>query len=174
MLAAILQEIGEPKTWLESRVYLLLQHLRIEEPEQIDLHRLCSTYGIEIWELDGRSRAHAHPTIADRYVIAVDERLDHTHKRVKIAHELGHLLLHVGVQPHSHAWMIDWQESQANHFAEHLLLPLFMIPPLLAECNRYQAPAYLAERFQVPLSLARCRFDRVLSRLHAKGLPIFW
>ena len=173
MLAAILQEICEPKTWLESRVYQLLHHLGMEAPEQIDLLRLCATYGIEIQEIGGRSRAHAHPTIADRYVIAVDERLDPAQKRVKTAHELGHLLLHVGIQPYSSEWMINFQESQANHFAEHLLLPIFMVSPLLVDCDRYNAPAYLAQRFQVPLSFARKRFDRVLARLHEKGFPVF-
>ncbi|KQL44737.1 peptidase [Brevibacillus choshinensis] len=173
MLAAVLQEICEPKTWLESRVYLLLHHFGMEQPEQIDLHRLCTAYDIDILEISGRSRAHAHPTVTNRYIIAVDERLESAEKRVKIAHELGHLLLHVGIQPHNCEWMIDWQESQANHFAEHLLLPLYMVSPLLADCNRYNAPAYLAQRFEVPLSLARSRFDRILARLHAKGFPVF-
>lgn len=174
MLAAILDEICEPKTWLESRVYLLLRHLGMEQPEQLDLHRICSTYGIEIQEIAGRSRAHAHPSIPGWYVIAVDSSLDPAEKRVKIAHELGHLLLHVGVQPQSTGWMIDWQESQANHFAEHLLLPYFMIGPLLTDCDRYRAPVYLAQRFQVPLPLARSRFERLLARLHAKGYPVYW
>ncbi|QRG68701.1 ImmA/IrrE family metallo-endopeptidase [Brevibacillus choshinensis] len=173
MLSAILQEIAEPKTWLESRVYQLLRHLGMNQPEQIDLHRLCTQFDIDILEIAGRSRTHAHPKAPERYIIAVDERLEPVERRVKIAHELGHLLLHVGIQPHSNEWMIDWQESQANHFAEHLLLPLFMVSPLLAECDRYHAPAYLAQRFQVPLSLARIRFDRILARLHAKGFPVY-
>lgn len=173
MLAAILQGIGEPQTWLESRVYQLLHHLGMNQPEKIDLHRLCTAFDIDILEIAGRSRAHAHPSTPNRYIIAVDERLEPEEKRVKIAHELGHLLLHVGIQPHSSEWMIDWQESQANHFAGHLLLPLFMVGPLLADCNRYNAPAYLAQRFQVPLSLARNRFDRILARLQAKGYPIY-
>ena len=174
MLGPILQEVCEPQTWLESRVYMLLRHLGMEQPEQINLHLLCETYGIEIQEISGRSRAHPHPFLHNRYVIAVDDRLDPAVQRVKIAHELGHLLLHEGVQPQSNAWMIDWQESQANHFAEHLLLPFFMMSPLLADCSRFDAPALLAQRFQVPLALSRRRFDRVLARLHAKGIPVFW
>jgi len=173
MLAAILQEICEPKTWLESRVYLLLRHHGMEQPEQIDLQRLCATYDIEIRQIAGRSRAHAHPFEPGRYVIAVDSRLDPAQQRVKTAHELGHLLLHIGVQPHDSEWMIDWQEAQANHFTEHLLLPLFMVGPLLADCTRYEAPAYLAQRFRVPLRLARSRFERVLARLHARGYPVW-
>ncbi|MGG1662335.1 ImmA/IrrE family metallo-endopeptidase [Brevibacillus sp. NRS-1366] len=174
MLGPILQEVCEPQTWLESRVYMLLRHLGMEQPEQINLHLLCETYGIEVQEIRGRSRAHAHPFLKNRYVIAIDNRLDPAAKRVKIAHELGHLLLHEGVQPQSTEWMIDWQESQANHFAEHLLLPFFMMRPLLADCSRFDAPALLARRFRVPLSLAQRRFDRVLARLHAKGIPLFW
>ncbi len=173
MLYSLLQEICEPQTWLESRVYLLLQHHGIDQPEQIDLHLLCETYGIEIHRICGRSRAHAHPFSPGRYIIAVDERLDLATQRVKIAHELGHLLLHEGIQPQSSEWMIDWQESQANHFAEHLLLPIYMMSPLLADCSRYNAPAMLAQRFQVPMPLARARFERILSRMYAKGFPVY-
>lgn len=170
---SLLQEIGKPQTWLESRVYLLLRHHGIELPEQINLTQLCETYGIEIQFIHGRSRAHAHPTQPNRYIIAVDERLDTATQRVKIAHELGHLLLHEGVQPQCSEWMIDWQESQANHFAEHLLMPYYMMGSVLADCSRYQAPALLAARFQVPLALARTRFERILSRLYAKGFPVY-
>lgn len=174
MLSSILQEVCAPQTWLEERVYVLLQHFAMKRPEQIDLHLLCSAFSIEVQSIIGRSRTHAHPTLANRYVIAVDERLEPAHQRVKIAHELGHLLLHEGVQPRNSEWMIEWQETQANHFAEHLLLPLFMAGPLLAECSRTVAPALLAQRFQVPIWLAQKRFDRVLARLYSKGYPILW
>lgn len=174
MLSHVMQEMGKPQTWLEDRVYLLLHHLGMDQPELIDVHQLCAAYDIEIQEIRGRSRAHAHPLLPHHYVIAVDEQLDPPGKRVKIAHELGHLLLHEGVQPKNSTLMINWQETQANHFAEHLLLPYFMVAPLLVECSRYEAPAYLAQRFRVPLFLARSRFDRFLARLHAKGLPVFW
>lgn len=174
MNVRFLQEICRPQTWLEDRVYLLLRHHGMECPDQIDLHALCATYGIEVRKIRGRSRAHAHPSQPNRFVIAVDERLDPASRRVKIAHELGHLLLHEGVQPTSSEWMIDWQESQANHFAEHLLLPFFMVAPLVIDCSRYDAPALLAHRFVVPMALARSRYDRFLARMHAKGFPVFW
>ncbi len=169
-----LTDLFQPQTWLEARVYLLLQHHGMYQPEQIDLDGLCAAYGIELHNVKGRSRAHPHPTKANRYVIAVDERLDPVFRRVKIAHELGHLLLHQGIQPQSSDLMIEWQEAQANHFAEHLLMPFYMFAPLLEGCTRFDAPAVLSRRFQVPLPLAQKRFDRLLGRLHAKGYPVSW
>jgi Zn-dependent peptidase ImmA (M78 family) len=151
----------------------LLNYHSIHTPEQIDLHQLCATYQIEIQTLCGRSRTHAHPIHSNRYLIVVDERLDEAEQRVKIAHEWGHLLLHEGIQPQNTEWMIEWQEAQANHFAEHLLLPFFMVGPLLIDIPRYDAPKFLAHRFCVPLSLAKRRYERFLARLHDKGYPVF-
>ncbi|USG64653.1 ImmA/IrrE family metallo-endopeptidase [Brevibacillus ruminantium] len=164
----------QPQTWLESRVYQLLELHDIRQPEDIQLTELCLAYGIELWDIDGRSRAHPHPFLPDRFVIAVDQRLSVPERREKIAHELGHLLLHEGIQPWSGETMIGMQEAQANHFAEHLLLPYPMFVPLLDHCTRYEAPSLLASAFRVPLSLAQKRFDRLLGRMYAKGHPVIW
>jgi predicted transcriptional regulator len=171
---SLVSDICQPQTWLESRVYLLLRHHGIQRPEQIRLTDLCASYGIELRSIRGRSRAHRHPAEAGRFVIAVDERLDEPARRVKIAHELGHLLLHEGVQPLGSDLMIDWQEAQANHFAEHLLMPYYMFTALIGHCTRFEAPFYLARTFRVPLDFAHKRFDRFLNRLYAKGYPVAW
>ncbi|WP_243014608.1 ImmA/IrrE family metallo-endopeptidase [Brevibacillus borstelensis] len=171
---SLVSDVFEPQTWLESRVYDLLELHDIKQPEEIHLTELCAAYGIELWNITGRSRAHPHPYLPNRYVIAVDERLPLPSRREKIAHELGHLLLHEGIQPIGSTSMIHWQEAQANHFAEHLLMPFPMFVPLLENCNRYKAPFLLARIFRVPLALAQKRFDRLLGRLYAKGHPINW
>ncbi|CAM3572076.1 ImmA/IrrE family metallo-endopeptidase [Brevibacillus invocatus] len=172
-IESILKKISEPQTWLEDRVYLLLQHHGIRTPEQIDLHQLCSTYRIEIQMINGRSRTHAHPIYPNRSIIAIDERLEAAEQRVKIAHEWGHLLLHEGIQPQNTEWMIEWQEAQANHFAEHVLMPFYMVGPLLIGVPRYDAHHYLAQLFHVPLPLAKQRYDRFLARMHDKGFPVY-
>ncbi|MFY0543645.1 ImmA/IrrE family metallo-endopeptidase [Brevibacillus sp. H7] len=159
----------KPHTWLESRVYMLLRYHGMELPEQIDLKKLCSCYRIELQTICGRSRTHTHPMKENHYVIAVDQSLDPLSMRVKIAHEFGHLVLHEGVQPKSSDLMIDWQEAQANHFAEHLLMPFFMFAPLISKLTLYNAPQYLSSVFLVPEALAKKRFDRFLNRLYLSG-----
>jgi Zn-dependent peptidase ImmA (M78 family) len=165
----MLDEVCKAHTWLESRVYLLLRYHGMERPEQINLERLCSTYRIDLHAILGRSRTHAHPTQENRYVIAVDARLDPFARREKIAHELGHLLLHEGVQPANGDLMIDWQEAQANHFAEHLLLPFYMFAPLVERLTYSNAPALLSAVFRVPEPLAKKRFERFRSRMYTAG-----
>jgi hypothetical protein len=103
----IQQEVCIPQTWLEERVYVLLQYFDMKRPEQIDLQLLCSAFSIEVQSIIGRSRTHALPSLANRYVIAVDERLELAHQRVKIAHELGHLLLHEAESSHMNEWGSD-------------------------------------------------------------------
>ncbi len=159
----------KPHTWLESRVYLLLRYHGFERPEHIDLERLCSCYRIELETIRGRSRTHGHPSKENHFVIAIDESLDPLSRRVTIAHEFGHLVLHEGVQPSSNDLMIDWQESQANHFVEHLLMPFYMFPPLADRLTYFNAPALLSTVFQVPERLAKQRFDRFLNRLYTTG-----
>lgn len=171
---SLIAEVFEPQTWLEERVYELLELHGIRQPREIRVSELCSAYGIELWDIAGRSRAHPHPYLSGRFVIAVDHSLPLPQRREKIAHELGHLLLHEGMQPWGKDVMIDWQEAQANHFAEHLLMPYPMFAPLLENCSRYEAPSRLAAIFRVPLSLAQKRFDRLLSRMYAKGHPLIW
>ncbi|ELK39078.1 ImmA/IrrE family metallo-endopeptidase [Brevibacillus agri] len=165
----MVKEIYKPQTLLESRVYKLLRYHGINNPEEIDLEQLCATYRIEIIDINGRSCTHPHPRKFGWYVIAVDQSLEPIERRLKIAHEFGHLLLHEGVQPDSNELMIDWQESQANSFAEHLLMPYYMFDRFAYKVSLFDAPKYIAQLFQVPEQLAKRRFDRFISRMYVRG-----
>ncbi|NGQ95056.1 ImmA/IrrE family metallo-endopeptidase [Brevibacillus sp. SYP-B805] len=165
----MVEDLYKPQTWLESQVYMLLKHHGIQNPEEIDLETLCATYRIEIWTINGRSRTHPHPSRPGWHVIAVDESLDPITRRLKIAHEFGHLVLHVGVQPDHHSLLIDWQEAQANHFVEHLLMPFYMFDRFAYKVTLYDAPKYIAQLFRVPERMAKQRFDRFLSRMYVRG-----
>ena len=166
----MLSSLFLPQTRLEAQVYSLLRHHGIQEPEQIDLSSLCECYRVEIQEFDGRSFVTPHPTRSGWYLIGIDKTLDSSTKRMKIAHELGHLLLHVGIQPDCPELMIEWQESQANHFAEHLLMPFFMFEQIAFRVTLYDAPKVLSHKFQVPERAAKKRFDRFLGRMYSNGL----
>ncbi|WP_238933562.1 ImmA/IrrE family metallo-endopeptidase [Brevibacillus choshinensis] len=165
----MLKELWKPQTWLEEQVYMLLRYHGIENPEEIDLLNLCKSYRIEVQLIVGRSRTHTHPFKQGWYLICIDSSLDPVSRRLRIAHEFGHLVLHVGVQPNSCELMIEWQESQINHFVEHLLMPFYMFERLAYKVSFYEAPKYISQVFMVPENVAKKRFDRFVSRMYAKG-----
>jgi len=165
----MLKKLYTPQTWLEEMVYNLLRHHGYNEPEEIDLKEICQTFRVEIQYVEGRSRTFQHPTKKGWYVIQVDSRLLVNEQRAKIAHELGHLILHVGVQPQLPELMVGQQEYQTNHFAEHLLMPYFMFEKFAFKVSLYEAPKYIAQLFRVPEKLAKQRFDRFISRMYSRG-----
>lgn len=165
----MIKEIYKPLTRIESQVYTLLRYHDIQNPEDIRLKQLCASYRIEIWVVRGRSRTFPHPTKQNWYVIAIDQNLDEYSRRIKIAHEFGHLLLHEGIQPENNDLLIDWQEAQANHFVEHLLMPYFMFDRFAFQVTLYNAPKYISELFRVPERMAKQRFDRFIGRMYSQG-----
>lgn len=166
------QKCLNPVTWLEERVYMLLQYHGIEKPWQIDLADLCRGYHIEVVFEEGRSRTFPHPKKDGWHVIQVNNRMYEEYQRIKIAHELGHLFLHEGVQTESCHPLINLQEYQVGHFVEHLLMPFFMFEELDYRMSRYEAPLYLSKIFNVPLDFAKSRFERFLNRLYTQGMVI--
>jgi hypothetical protein len=165
----LLKELYRPQTWLEEMVYNLLQHHGIEQPDDIDLNVICNTFRVEVWYAETRSRTYPHPLKDGWHVILVDNRVSVAEQREKIAHELGHLILHVGVQPDLPELMIVSQEFQTNHFVEHLLVPFYMFDQLAYKVTLYDAPMYIARLFRVSEKLAKKRFDRFLSRMYVRG-----
>ncbi|GED71228.1 hypothetical protein BRE01_49300 [Brevibacillus reuszeri] len=166
----MLTALYQPQTRLEEQVYSLMQFHGIQKPDQIDLNSMCESYRVEIININGRSRIQPHPTRPGWYLMAIDKTLHPNVQRLKIAHEFGHLLLHVGIQPNCSDLMIEWQESQANHFAEHLLMPFYMFEGFAFQITLYEAPMYLSQLFRVPERTAKQRFDRFLSRMYNQGL----
>lgn len=163
------KELCTSQTWLEDMVYNLLRYHGYEQPEDINLLEICRTFNTEVWFIQGRSRSFPHPRRAGWFVIQIDSTLSEEEQREKIAHELGHLILHCGAQPGLPELMICMQESQTNHFAEHLLVPFYMFDRLFYQVNRYEAPKYIARLFCVTEKIARQRFDRFMSRAFQRG-----
>ncbi|MFP3663162.1 ImmA/IrrE family metallo-endopeptidase, partial [Burkholderia sp. SIMBA_043] len=87
-------------------------------------------------------------------VIRVDSRLPLEQQREKIAHELGHLILHVGIQPDLPELFVVSQEFQTNHFAEHLLVPYYMFDHLAYKASIFEAPKLISHLFKVSERLA--------------------
>ena len=84
-------------------------------------------------------------------------------RRFTIAHELGHLLLHtIGIQFRDHAFgpSSDWKENQANEFAASLLMPLWMLEPIVTGSRRTTKD--LAELFEVSVPAISVQLKKLL------------
>ncbi|WP_376699141.1 ImmA/IrrE family metallo-endopeptidase [Listeria fleischmannii] len=73
------------------------------------------------------------------------------------AHELGHVIKHCRNQHRLPAIFVDFQEKQANNFAEHFLVPTFILekmnfpPPVQSEQNIF----YMMKLFPVNRTVAK-------------------
>ncbi len=85
-------------------------------------------------------------------------------QRFSIAHEIGHLLLHpLGqlLRDESFAPTDKPQEIEANEFASHLLMPLWLLEPLI---NRTPRPSIetLGQMFEVSLPAMRWQLAKLI------------
>lgn len=150
-----------------ARAKALLESLRIQAPEELDLELVAAHLGAAVEKrrligCDGRLlRA------GDAALIVVDERAYQSAKwRFTIAHELGHLLLHEKLDAMRactdrdlHAYHGSGAEPEANDFAAEFLMPSV----LFAKRCDVKKPSMtvvraLAEEFATSLAATAIRF----------------
>lgn len=110
--------------WIKDTIHKLLEKHETNEPSE-----LCDQLGIRvIYEFLGEQEILGYSIKSVKAkIIVVDDQLDYYDRRVVLAHELGHALLH----PDLNSTVIDKNtfqsmnklEIQANTFAADLLLP---------------------------------------------------
>lgn len=84
-------------------------------------------------------------------------------QRFTIAHELGHLLLHaIGIQFRDHAFgpSRDAKETEANDFAAALLMPLWLLEPIVVGSKR--GTDQLAALFEVSVAAINVQLSKLL------------
>ena len=107
-----------------------------------------------------RSRG-GHSTSAPR--ILFDATHAAVRQRFTIAHELGHLLLHPPgkkFRDTSYADVTQPQEREANEFASHLLMPLWMLEPIVLSGTK--TTASLAHKFNVSVPAMQWQLSKLL------------
>jgi hypothetical protein len=121
----------------------LLQDFGIERPEEIDLHAIA-------WELGARIKyRELHSCEArivgqgGRAIITVDSKATPRRKRFSIAHELGHWHHHRGRclicrtdEIGNRRRSVTDPERVADDYASDLLLPRYLLEPMLKACPR--------------------------------------
>ena len=84
-------------------------------------------------------------------------------QRFTIAHELGHLLLHtIGIQFRDHTFgpSRDLKETEANDFAAALLMPLWLLEPIVVGSKR--GTEALADLFDVSVAALNVQLSKLL------------
>ena len=97
-------------------------------------------------------------------------------RRVEIAHEIGHALLHTGEQEGMEHIYRGKQEHDADTFSMEALMPEYLVRKSLQEApyGRGQAEQYIAELYGVPLPFAARRLDVLLRKtreIYAQSAP---
>lgn len=114
----------------------LLHDLGITEPGEIDVEVIACAVGVTVrYRRLGVGDARI-VGLGDRAIITVDDRASRVRQRFSVAHELGHwhhhrgrrLICHVAEQQDGAAGC----EREADGYAADLLMPRFMLEPLVA------------------------------------------
>ncbi len=114
----------KPSSSLESRICTLYERHGITRPCDISLRVFDHVMPVRVIYRPGS----AVSMINNGECLAfVDGRLPLPERRVVIAHEIGHLLLHAGIQTWLPCNARSKQEWQANRFAGYALAPSWMI-----------------------------------------------
>ena len=146
----------------------LLKALGVTEPKEIDLEAIAFSLRAQIQyrQLDGcdaRIVGYGNDSI-----ITINQANSERRQRFSIAHELGHWLLHRGLQlvcsvDETSFGEKPWSERQADRFAADLLLPLYIFEPLARSFGKLSlgVASELANQFQTSLTSTAIRLVEI-------------
>lgn len=134
---------------LEDVILNFYRKHQINTPDDIELDWMARE--ADIWVHYKSHPSTSYQLREGMWSIIVDNRLPEVQQRVELAHELGHVFLHVGHQIAMNADFRAIQEWQADRFAMYLLCPTTMIANcLVIGESRNQLIEQLAYTFDVP------------------------
>jgi len=144
----------------------ILQNLGIIEPEEIDLKAIAWTQGVRIKYRLLEKREAQILGINDAAIITVDSRSNPQRQRFSIAHELGHWNNDRGQNYfctsddiQSNFRNSKLAERMANRFAANLLLPDYLLMPIIKGISDFtwEAVRGVASRFRTSLTATAIR-----------------
>jgi len=129
------------KTLLEDAVEKLYKKLEITDPNH-PIDDVARKLNIELHYFE------KFP-FAMRGTITLDPRLPKKKQKEVFAHELAHVMYHVGIQIIMPESFREKQEYQARNFAFHFCIPTFMMKQMDLHKDRYRAVEEIADTFGV-------------------------
>lgn len=127
----------------------VLKSLAITKPEEIDLEAIAFCHGAKVKyrQLDGCEAYLLADAKLGRAIISINDRAHALRQRFSLAHEIGHWERHRGQLlmcskqdiggSGGRAKNSSLQEKSANGFAAELLMPSFMLKPVLRDFQKF-------------------------------------
>lgn len=145
---------------MDRRISRLYHNHNIWTPGDITLHIFNDFVPIQVIHRPGPTYTKLHK---GTWIVWTDGDDPLAERRVNMAHELGHILLHAGNQLFDSAVSHVGEEEQANRFAMYALAPTCMLLPYMSELmdSPQKHCAELAEMFCVPYQFMHKRLERL-------------
>ncbi|MBC1744525.1 ImmA/IrrE family metallo-endopeptidase [Listeria seeligeri] len=141
--------------YLDDMIYRIYEKLEIEAGNILP-HNVCAKLNIILRYTD---EASFHGYYEGTYYIILNESKTQQEQLYDFTHELGHFMLHAGNQFKSRQVYIDYQEKQADNFAERFLVPLHLLRKVDYEKTRAEVLYYVMQKFNVSKKLAKKRLE---------------
>jgi len=132
-------------TPLEDSIQELYRRIGIKKPKH-SIEDVAARIGISIY--------YQKIPLSTEGIIFINPSLSVEQQREVFAHELGHVLHHVGVQLGMPEDFLHMQEAKAQNFALHFTVPTFMLLELNLPKYRNQAINMIADIFGVTYCFA--------------------
>lgn len=163
----------ESSTLPEEAARLLRKHWEIDSGPVGHLVRLAENHGVVVVFSPPQTAAVDAYSFDDGYrptVVLNPAKEDYYRQRFDVAHELGHLVMHVDAEPGSKV-----VENQAHRFAAELLLPEDELRDLLPSKADWRILAALKETYGVSLQalLYRSRALGVMSDVTYRNAVVY-
>ena len=145
---------------LDRRITEFYRHRGVCTHGDISLHRFDDLLEITVMHRPGPTyTAHRNGT----WYVWLDSSQPLHERRVRMAHEIGHALLHAGSQLFADEGTRLKEEEQARRFALYALVPTCFLLPLLRQFNRIDQSALeeISSEFGVPEWFMYARLERL-------------
>ena len=165
----------------------LLLELGISEPTEIDLEAIAESCGATVCYVELTGCEASIIGVGDRAFINVNKNAKKERQRFSIAHELGHWCVDRGTVA-SHAstsstyiqkWSKNDPEVRANKFAAELLMPSFMLKPLIRSKEvSIKTTKQISKDFNCSLTASAIRLVQLTDKpslvLLTSGSSVLW
>ncbi|EAD0633348.1 ImmA/IrrE family metallo-endopeptidase [Listeria monocytogenes] len=155
--------------YLDDMIYRIYKELDIEAGRILP-HHVCAKLNV-ILKYNFETSFHSY--FDKTYYIVLDSTKTQQEQLYDFAHELGHFFLHAGNQFKSKQVYIDYQEKQANNFAERFLVPFHALDAVDYTKSRMEILYDVEQTFNVSKELAQKRLELYERTLYEQKLQSY-
>ncbi|WP_064467873.1 ImmA/IrrE family metallo-endopeptidase [Lederbergia galactosidilytica] len=156
-------------TELEEDIMNLFLGLNIHKPNEIDIWRIAEELDVWIHHYSEESKT---TKFNGSYYILLNDELSPQEEFQDFAHELGHIIRHVGNQHKLRVAFRELQEHQANNFMYQFCVPTYMLQnyEIINYYNIEDGVPIIAKDFNVTEEFARKRLIQLRNKIQQAKL----